>query len=129
MTSLIERLEGAEVGSRELDADLQDALFCCQIKRERQLLQSYVFHMGDGEWELIPHYTTSLDAALALVERVLPGWAWSVGNKAQGGQAYLMRGLGDGLIEGKGASPALALCIALLKVLIEHLKKPIGVEA
>lgn len=66
ITSLIEKLEGAEVGSRELDADVA-------------LQVGWTVHPGDN-WigphaEIaVPDYTTSLDAALALAERVLPGW-------------------------------------------------------
>lgn len=56
ITSLIEKLEGAEVGSRELDCAIWTAT---------------------GGWDGVDHppaFTTSLDAALALAERVLPGW-------------------------------------------------------
>jgi len=29
-------------------------------------------------WKLLPRYTSSIDASLALVERMLPGWSWLV---------------------------------------------------
>ena len=32
-----------------------------------------------GIGEKIPRYTASIDAAVALVERVLPGWTWDIG--------------------------------------------------
>lgn len=72
ITSLIEKLEGAEVGSRELDADVA-------------LQVGWTVHPGDN-WigphaEIaVPDYTTSLDDALALADRVLPGHDWSLGH-------------------------------------------------
>lgn len=62
ITSLIEKLEGAEVGSRELDCAIWTAT---------------------GGWGHVgrpPTFSTSLDAALALAERVLPGHDWSLGH-------------------------------------------------
>ena len=63
ITSLIEKLEGAETGSLELDADVA-------------LQVGWTVHPGDN-WigphaEIaVPDYTTSLDAALALAERIV----------------------------------------------------------
>lgn len=54
ITSLIEKLEGAEVGSRELD---------CAVARVLDCYKGFATE----------HLTTSLDAALALAERVLGG--------------------------------------------------------
>lgn len=62
--------------------------------------------------------TASLDAALALVERVLPGSTWSVGNRSRGAQAYMMRAPGLTLIGGNAPTPALALLAALIQALI-----------
>lgn len=117
-SELIERLEKASEGSRELDADLIDTLFCCQIKRERQILPSYVWHTGDGEWKLIPHLTTSLDAIVSLIEEKSP---------LRGPVSLLMAGSGQCAIDdadtcGRGVqafgnTPALACCIALLRAL------------
>jgi hypothetical protein len=61
MRELIERLEKAEAGSRKLDAALWYALVekpALGEKRDRDMI---------GRW---PAYTTSLDAALALAERL-----------------------------------------------------------
>ena len=55
ITSLIEKLEGAEVGSRELDSAVHRAL---EPIAWREFIAS-------------PRLTASLDAALALAERVL----------------------------------------------------------
>lgn len=53
---LIERLEAAGEGSRELDREVWQVTG------------------GWGGVDAPPSFTTSLDAALALAERVLPGW-------------------------------------------------------
>jgi hypothetical protein len=90
--ALIERLEKAEGPDREIDARLCAALYdipdppkafklgACPPRRPHHddwqvecwsaagLVRSYT----------PANYTASLDAALALVERVLPGWWWSV---------------------------------------------------
>lgn len=65
-TALVERLEAAEVGSRELDAAV-----CMETTHP------YGFD-HDYEINAFP-VTTSLDAALSLAERVLPGWWWTAG--------------------------------------------------
>lgn len=101
----------------------------------------------------IPRYTASVDEAIALVERVLPGWAWSTGacylstdawiapdfNSPKHGKTLRRDLFGDEDAEpeagsvwdvGFGAdlrppcSPAIALCFVML-----HAKKEIaGVE-
>ena len=62
--SLIERLEGAERGSRELDYEIHDALFG-PVAHNPDLPRRDGWGPG-----LRPMFTTSLDAALALAERL-----------------------------------------------------------
>jgi hypothetical protein len=108
---LIARLEAAEVGSRDLDA----AIWLLVVEKPRP--GGKVDRDMFGRW---PAFTTSLDAALALAERVLPGcfpgvqknrWtfhdglAWS---------AYITPADDCGEVERDGAIPALALCCAVL---------------
>lgn len=65
----------------------------------------------------------SLDAALALAELVLPDWAWEIrldrgGASVQTAPAWWMEGLAapdEGGVSCDGKTPALALCIAILK--------------
>lgn len=65
----------------------------------------------------------SLDAALALAERVLPGWAWEIrldesGATIQAAPVWWMEGLAapdEGGVSCSAATPALALCIAILR--------------
>ncbi len=57
----------------------------------------------------IPAYTASVDAALALAERVLPGWHWQVDKCG----AVLRSG--HALFSTDHSVPAIALCIAILR--------------
>ena len=69
---IINHLEKAEGPSHEIDAIIV-SMDGFQIKRERNRAWRY----GDRntqKWYNIPSYTASLDAAVALVERMLPGW-------------------------------------------------------
>lgn len=107
LSALIARLEAAEVGSRELDWDIGAALFTgvrgCAA----------------------PNATTSLDAALELVKKVLPGWLWDVTTitTAVGGLRKPLASVvrpdqpeGEEIKTwGYGSTPALALCIAILR--------------
>jgi hypothetical protein len=64
-------------------------------------------------------YTTSVDAALALIEAKLPGWGFSVTTKA--GWSWACVNEPDAKVEivrGEAKTPALALCSALLAALI-----------
>ena len=63
--------------------------------------------------------TASLDAALGLVERLLPGVFWNVGTcSTRGRQPYSADiAIGAG-VEEPGATPALALLAALLRALL-----------
>ena len=77
--TLLEKLEAATEGSRELDA-MVIAHFCPEAMINRYPTPEdgiYVFHadsvVGKNKAPL-PHLTTSIDAALALVDRVLPKW-------------------------------------------------------
>ena len=107
MTDLIKRLEEAEEGSPFLDREIWVALEFA----------------GNRSPVCAPEYTTSLDAAVALAERVLPGCLWTAGSNtydgAPNGQAEVFlpvpSDFHDGCGEVTAATPALALCIAILK--------------
>lgn len=78
--TLIERLRAAEGGSRELDIAVCLACFPSlrppmeYVKGEPKLFFDEPFYKQEP-----PHVTTSLDAAIALAGRMLPGWWWKVG--------------------------------------------------
>jgi hypothetical protein len=115
MTDLLARLEVAEAGSRELDA----AMAVVADKAERVI--GHWRYNAEGRAREVEPVTTSLDAALALAERVLPGWGWMVRHYAagQGGPgwcAYVCEPDADLVESGPvNSAPALALCIAILK--------------
>jgi hypothetical protein len=114
LTPLISRLEGAQEGSRELDAEIYRALLVdCP--------------MPNG-----PHFTTSLDAAVALVERA--AWRlWTLDHSIPNQPAAMLQGPikhypaegeypahdGPAWMCGRARTPPLALCIALLRALAE----------
>lgn len=125
IAELIERLEKAEGPDREIDADL--VCVCCQGALVSQYIASdaepSVFHahaLGLSDRSDVPAYTSSLDAALSLVERKLPGVHWSVSNAAVKPRANVWMPQPTRPIMGpysSGATPALAVCLALLRAL------------
>jgi hypothetical protein len=127
MTNLIKRLEEAEAGSRELDCEiavLLDGFFTLPPMWEGGPIgygytdkSGVRISPGHGGDQLVRRYTTSLDAALALAERVLPGWCWMIERHKNGtATAWLHEwnayGEGEQVVAN---TPALALCAAILK--------------
>lgn len=114
--TLIERLEKAEAGSRELDAEIAplDGRVCANV--ETQLWKKVV----DGHLFIgLPHYTTSLDAALTLVPQPWRVYAMQQETWPNDAVQRWFAGL-DHIphtesMMGKARTPALALCIAALK--------------
>lgn len=95
LKALLERVEKAEGPDREIDAELHVAL----VKPEQRADDLRYFRVPSANmdhmemcapgtyWlkersgaslQTAPKYTTSIDAALSLVERVLPGWTRAV---------------------------------------------------
>lgn len=84
ITSLIEKLEGAEVGSRELDFRIwlaleRDNTVVPQLPASFQSKRGDEFELYDADerctgwvgFHVVPHYSLSIDSALELAERVL----------------------------------------------------------
>lgn len=142
LTSLIERLEKAEWPDGQLDAEILEATGGC-AHRETEY---YCVEDGnsvdsgftckrchkDTYGQRVEPYTSSIDAAVALAERVLPGWGWSVESKTHHIMACLNPELGEPV--GKhphwaaisnlssrtfedAATPAIALLLAILRAL------------
>lgn len=141
--TLIERLESAEQGSRELDGAIRMAVWPGRYElidvppdcdgenagkiwapkgllksgwqfppKGRMDLYSFVNHSHPSEY-----YTTDLSAAVALVERALPGWNWSVESARRLCGANVWGFDSDRADAILAQTPALALCTALLKAL------------
>ena len=95
ITSLIEKLEGAEVGDQDLSLEVNLALEGGEAvsKMTNYTMEPYWAIRRPnsayiGGFENGPNYpvTTSLDAALALAARVLPRWGWDIGYPARLGE-------------------------------------------
>lgn len=119
MLELIARLEAAEGPDRAADREIGlrlDGWYETVYSHGECLMVNGDRYPDHPESEY-PSFTESLDAALALAERVLPGWVWMVESHRDGrATAWLSEfnayGEGEQVL---GNSPALALCIAILK--------------
>jgi hypothetical protein len=123
MTDLLARLEVAEAGSRELDAEICIALQYgglnseggTNIRTDDEWEGDLLYEIGAEECCCpIPEVTTSLDAALALAKRVYPeGWLdlYIHGGKASAAQCFE----GNRAYTATHASSPIAVCIAILK--------------
>lgn len=69
----------------------------------------------------VPNYSASIDSAVSLAERVLPGWMWSMTTGLGNTAAYVRDKsiIAPDKIEGEGyhATPAIALVLATLRAL------------
>ena len=131
---LIERLEAAGEWSRELDAEIAVWSAYRGAVRIVDAREESIFRHQPGWCRdandisiLAPNYTTSLDAALALAERVLPGWEFGTyisrpdvhGNRQTKIEARRWQDVAPeyafACASSSARTPALALCIAILK--------------
>ncbi|MCO7726424.1 hypothetical protein NJB93_07430 [Brucella intermedia] len=133
MTDLITRLSKLDAPDREVDAEIA-VLFSGDpdayvVRPNEGAMFSHKpgwFATGDNKSHKSPEYTTSVDAAIALAERVLPGWTFE-----HIGQDYIRASgldndvmpmgwtveISDGsqTIQGQAPTLPLAICIALLR--------------
>lgn len=127
LAALLERVEAASGPDRELDADITDLLNPLGATWRRNPPGEYVYTYVDKlGWGKNPEpYTASLDAALALCERVLPGvWRDISGpnpniapHKGKPFVVTIECGGPRKRVSAWGTSEALALLSALLKAL------------
>lgn len=124
LDALIARLEKAEDGDRELSCSIAKAV---GWRPEDGAPGSTT----SSPWAWCPDFTSSIDAALGLVERVLPGWMvvnlceWDSDIlRSRGPWTCTLKKLGtqDDFTADKGQcphapTPALAVCLATLRAL------------
>jgi hypothetical protein len=131
MTDLLARLSVAEVGSRELDWAIHSSIAApywsgCEWNEFGYVDvdghpphpdQITVFKDGRSFYNDMPRYTTSLDAALALAERTVTRRGPIDLSICGSAQVVIHHAdpCGSPLASSFGKTPALALCIAILK--------------
>lgn len=132
LTALLARVEAADGPDRELDFQIHAAVFGRAINF--QDAAGYLFGEGrDEKFATCGQLTASLDAALALCGRVLPGWTRMVDENFGIGEATVWTGYvftpKDALCaqyEGYSKTPSLALLAAMLKALMAQAASPSG---
>jgi hypothetical protein len=147
LSSLLERVKGADGPDREIDACITAAL-AEPLWPLREGASLYVDMEAYGPYvrvhdprigkrskgnapmfslDEVPAYTSSLDAALALVERVLPGWEILITNEGDPADTWVASiGPRDTFtsFETQRPTPALALLSALLSAKLPVEDKP-----
>lgn len=113
ISSLIERVEKATGPSFALDQDIE--LF---VEPDR-ITERLAWERLGKPYPPTPPYTASLDAVVALAERVLPGWRWIIDSDWDRGPPYAaqVKRQGDAWSEAPrefAKTPPLALLLALL---------------
>lgn len=145
-TELLDALRAATEPSRELDAEIEICIGGGEVvwKIANYTMEQYPairrpskHHVGGFANEHCPLLTASLDAANAFRERMLPGWElalagpwrYAEGHERAGQEAWYAEvcdcfedsGLGYTQVnnlEHRGATPAIALCAAVIAALI-----------
>ena len=108
--TLIEKLEAAPEGSRELDTEIAQAVFPKLYRRGAGDFEAW--YIDDMLTDIEP-FSTSLDAAMQLVPE-----GWAGGGRLVGAPPFpmeLVRLNKPGYVSSTGQNPALALSAASLK--------------
>lgn len=120
--NLLSRLQGLSAPDREVDALIWLQLTPGATRKQWSYIHTATqreCHVdetrnADGRLTIVPELTASLDAAVALCERVLPGYDWIVGHTNGGLTIHAQVGQNEMVF---GETPAIALLIALLRAL------------
>ena len=121
LTDLLARVEAAQGPDRELDC----AIFCATAASPFQsyypdcVLASQGGFAARLEIDDIEKFTASLDAAVALMERVLPGWSWTLRSNSTAVLWSPQSDAHDREMVARCATPALALLAAILRALAQ----------
>ena len=118
--ALVDRLFKLNAPDREVDAELEAVSLGGRVYlNDPEGKEVIIERPIDGFWirgiypyRKIARYTASVDAVIALAERVLPGWTWTLWPNAAEIRHPTLRMIDE---VGSGSNPAIALCIALLR--------------
>lgn len=117
--ALIERLEGLQRPDRDCDWRIEKAIVRSEAFPEIEMWPP--FSPGCKFDKSIPRYTASLDAAIALVEKVLPGRNRTVRKRYRTTEGRIDGHIYDVHISGgdvcEGETEPIALLIAMLRAL------------
>ena len=127
VAALLDRVEKAQEGSRELDSAVHAA--CGMDINPRPA--SFEFGRwpeetarGENFYRIAP-VSTSIDAALALVERVLPGSSWAVNGGARNIPSVTLWDMNlVEYVDNDAATPPLAIVKSLLRALHNNTLPP-----
>lgn len=140
---LIRRIEALSEPDRFLDAEIDTVLFGGETEwlTANYTMEAYpatrrpsASHVGGFAKEPVPRYTASLDDAISLVLKALPGW--TIANIGQddrkGWHAELRKGYQTSYSTvkiGGAALPAIALLLAAIPAFfgVDHTREPLGV--
>jgi hypothetical protein len=129
MKSIVERLQQATGPDRDLDADIEIALFRTSWvkapKAPGEIAETPQHFWPEGKLRfftrsgtIAPAYTASFDAAMSLIGRVYPGASWTIKADA----CWLRIPHGDDVVEVEGVSlrrkggcNPIAICLAVMR--------------
>jgi hypothetical protein len=116
---IIKRLEAATGLDRDLDRDIGLLIGGWRLEEYATPNPTMMLVVGEDVYpdhpgSLYPSFTESIDAALGLVERMLPGWGVKVDTC---GQAVLYAGGKSDWYLADASSPPFAILIALFRAL------------
>lgn len=134
LEALLERVESCTEPDIELDAAIDIAMFGGETiwKQANYTMEMYPASRrpnksfrGGFENAYVPRVTSSVDAALALMQQVLPGWDWSLHYDNGEAIAGVQPPSEDGcdLPDNVPPLPSLALLAATLRALIAQVKE------
>ncbi len=117
LKELLERVKAATGPSDELDDAIADTLGLWEVTMEAEDMHSQPHEVRRRDF-----YSDSIDAALALVEKMLPGWGWSVADYGHAGAScscFLHPAPEQSsCLHDSGRTPPLAILAALLTAIV-----------
>lgn len=125
LRELLERVEKVEGQDYETDCSVAVLLDGWNYLTTNDDYKTTIWH---PEREMLPSYTSSIDAVVALAERVLPGCQrMNRKSKDAGGifyASYVNMEHWEQPISGQGANDALAIVAAIIRAKIAELEAP-----